>query len=249
VKTDRLDGVLLIDKPQGITSHGVIARLRHLLAMKKIGHAGTLDPMATGLLIVLLGNATKISQYLVGLSKCYEGTMKLGVSTDSHDADGAIMKTHAVGVVALEDLRALAGEFLGDQFQLPPMFSAKKVNGQRLYKLARSGKEIERNTQFISIESFEIDNLRDDEVDFFVHCSKGTYVRTLANDFGERLGCGAHLVALCRTAVGDFSLENALTLDEIEQMPSDELVERLIPRYVAVPSRVVSNCGDSEEAD
>jgi tRNA pseudouridine55 synthase len=239
VNTGNLDGVLLVDKPRGITSHDVIAKLRHLLGIKKIGHVGTLDPMATGLLIILIGPTTKISQYLMDLPKGYEGTMKLGISTDSHDMEGKILANHEVEGISLEGLKNLAGEFLGDQYQMPPMFSAKKVNGQKLYKLARKGKTIDREPRFIHISAFEIDDLRDDEVDFFVHCSKGTYVRTLVNDFGERLKCGAHLSRLCRTTIGDFSINDALTMEEISQTPIFELSKRLIPAYDVVPSQVV----------
>jgi tRNA pseudouridine55 synthase len=239
VNTSNLDGVLLVDKPRGITSHDVIANLRHLLGIKKIGHVGTLDPMATGLLIILIGRTTKISQYLIDLSKGYKGTMKLGISTDSHDMEGRILENHAVEGVSLEGLKNLAGEFLGDQYQTPPMFSAKKVNGQKLYKLARKGKTIDREPRFIHVSTFEIDDLRDDEVDFFVHCSKGTYVRTLVNDFGERLKCGAHLSRLCRTTIGDFSINDALTIEEISQTPIFELSKRLIPAYDVIPSQVI----------
>ncbi|MDR0692991.1 MAG: tRNA pseudouridine(55) synthase TruB [Puniceicoccales bacterium] len=239
MNTGNLDGVLLVDKPRGITSHDVIAKLRHLLGIKKIGHVGTLDPMATGLLIILIGPTTKISQYLMDLPKGYEGTMKLGISTDSHDMEGKILANHEVEGISLEGLKNLAGEFLGDQYQMPPMFSAKKVNGQKLYKLARKGKTIDREPRFIHISAFEIDDLRDDEVDFFVHCSKGTYVRTLVNDFGERLKCGAHLSRLCRTTIGDFSINDALTMEEISQTPIFELSKRLIPAYDVVPSQVV----------
>jgi tRNA pseudouridine55 synthase len=195
--------------------------------------------MATGLLIILIGRTTKISQYLVDLSKGYEGTMKLGISTDSHDMEGKILENHDVEGISLEGLKILAGEFIGDQYQMPPMFSAKKVNGQKLYELARKGKTIDREPRFIHISAFEIDDLRDDEVDFFVHCSKGTYVRTLVNDFGERLKCGAHLSRLCRTTVGDFSIDDALTMEEISQTPIFELSKRLIPAYDVVPSQVV----------
>ncbi|MDR2776713.1 MAG: tRNA pseudouridine(55) synthase TruB [Puniceicoccales bacterium] len=239
MNTSNLDGVLLVDKPRGITSHDVIARLRRLLGVKKIGHVGTLDPMATGLLIVLIGRTTKISQYLVDLSKGYKGTMKLGISTDSHDMEGKILESHDVKGVSLKGLKNLADEFLGDQYQMPPMFSAKKVNGQKLYKLARKGKTVDREPQFIRISAFKIDNLRNDEVDFFVQCSKGTYVRTLVNDFGERLKCGAHLSQLCRTTIGDFSINDALTMEEISQTPIFELSKRLIPAYDVVPSRVM----------
>jgi tRNA pseudouridine55 synthase len=243
VNADYLDGVLLVNKPRGVMSHGVIAVLRKLLGIKKIGHAGTLDPMATGLLIILIGRATKISQYLIGLPKRYEGTMKFGISTNSHDADGAVTKIREIKNITLGNIKNIAMDFIGDQYQIPPMFSAKKVNGQKLYNLARKGRDVERSPQFIRVDAFEIGDLRGDEADFFIHCSKGTYVRTLVNDFGERLQCGAHLSRLCRTGVEDFSLEAALTLEEIMKMSPMEIARRLIPAYEAVPSRVVQTGG------
>ncbi|MDR2778856.1 MAG: tRNA pseudouridine(55) synthase TruB [Puniceicoccales bacterium] len=234
-----LDGVLLVNKPRGITSHDVVAQLRSLLGIKKIGHVGTLDPMATGLLIILIGRTTKISQYLVDLSKGYAGTMTLGISTDSHDMEGMILETHEVKNITIEILKSLANEFLGDQYQIPPMFSAKKVNGQKLYELARKGRTIDREPQFIHIDTFDIDNLHDNKANFFVHCTKGTYVRTLVNDFGIRLKCGAHLSQLCRTTIGDFSVNDALTMEEINQTSIFELSKRLIPAYDVVPSQII----------
>jgi tRNA pseudouridine55 synthase len=234
-----LDGVLLVDKERGVTSHGVIARLRKIFGVKRIGHAGTLDPMATGLLIILIGRSTKISQHLIGLPKCYSGTMKLGIATDSHDAEGTITGVREVSGIALDDIENLAKNFIGDQHQIPPMFSAKKVNGKRLYDLARKGKTVERNPQFIRIDAFEIHDLRGDEVDFSVHCSKGTYVRTLANDFGERLGCGAHLIALRRTQIENFSVDDALGIGEIETMSPAMVAKVLIPSAQAVPPRII----------
>jgi tRNA pseudouridine55 synthase len=239
VNADNLDGVLLVDKPQWLTSHDVVARMRKHLGIARIGHAGTLDPMATGLLLILVGRATKISQYLVGLPKCYCGTMKLGVTTDSHDAEGEVMEVRGVENVTIDVLAALAKDFAGDQWQMPPMFSAKKINGKKLCDLARQGKTIERKPQFISVDAFDIVDLRGDEVDFFVRCSKGTYVRTLVNDFGDRLHCGAHLSMLCRTDVGDFSLDDALPVGEIEKMPIKAVRNRLIAAIEAIPSRIL----------
>lgn len=237
---EKLDGILLIDKPKGMTSHDVVAKVRRLFGIKKIGHAGTLDPMATGLLILLVGRATKISQYLIGLSKCYEGTMKLGIVTDSHDAEGSVIESHDVPEKTLDGLQELADTFLGDQYQVPPMFSAKKVNGQKLYKLARNGTTIEREPQFINIDTFDIDDINDDEVTFFVSCSKGTYVRTLVHDFGQKLGCGAHLIQLCRTDIENFSIEDAVTLERLESMNREEYSSVLIPIHKVVPPKVVN---------
>jgi tRNA pseudouridine55 synthase len=223
-----------------MTSHDVVAGLRRTLGIKKIGHAGTLDPMATGLLLVLIGRATRISQYLVGLSKCYRGTMKLGVSTDSHDIEGKVVAVGNAENITVDMIKDMAKNFIGDQLQTPPMFSAKKINGKKLCDLARKGKVVDRDPQFIRVHSLEITDHRGDEIDFFVHCSKGTYVRTLVNDLGERLQCGAHLISLCRTTVGNFTIENALTLEEIEKMSIGEVADKLIPPWEAIPSQIVN---------
>ena len=225
---DDLSGILLINKPKGITSHDVIDSIRKRFRIKKVGHAGTLDPMATGLLIVLIGKATKISQHATELSKTYEGTMKLGEITDSHDAEGTVIERRTVNDINPNVVAELAKKFLGDQYQVPPMFSAKKINGQKLYKLARNGQVVARKPQVIHIFSFDIVDIRNAEIDFSVTCSKGTYVRTLANDFGEKLGCGAHLIRLCRTKIGDLSVENSLTMDEILNMRAEDLKKHIL---------------------
>jgi tRNA pseudouridine55 synthase len=237
VNANHLNGVLLINKPSSMTSHRVVDNIRRILEIEKVGHTGTLDPMATGLLLILIGGATKISQDLIGLPKCYEGTMKLGVSTDSHDIDGEVTEIRNVGIITLDNIKSVASTFLGDQYQVPPMFSAKKIDGKKLYELARKGKEVERAPQPIRIDSFEIHGVRGDEVDFSISCSKGTYVRTLVNDFGQCLMCGAHLSRLRRTKIGNFSLSDASDLDEIWKLPIAEVAKRLIPMHEAVPPR------------
>ncbi len=234
-----LAGILLVDKPQGITSHDVVAKMRRVLQMKKIGHAGTLDPMATGLLLILVGKATKTSQYLMSLDKEYIGTIKLGETTDSQDADGEILVTKPVPDLKETDVAKTMQEFLGDQYQTPPMFSAKKINGQKLYNLARKGKEVEREPRFIHISRYEITKFALPEISFIVRSSKGAYIRTLAHDLGERLGCGGHLSALRRTAVGQFRAEASSTIETIESMPSSELRRKLIPVTQAVPSHAL----------
>ena len=223
-----LDGILLIDKSTGMTSHDVVAILRKILHIKKFGHSGTLDPLATGLLITLIGKGTKLSDSLIGLPKTYEGVIKLGMATDSYDAEGAVTSTAAVPPISNDTLDQLANDFIGEQYQVPPMFSAKKINGQKLYKLARAGKTVERPPQLINIYDFKITNFDGSEMTFFVHCSKGTYVRTLANDIGIKLGCGAHLKSLRRTTIGNFSVENALTLDSIRQLSYEEILNHVI---------------------
>ncbi len=237
VPAQELEGVLLVDKPRDHTSHDVVARLRGKLRMKRIGHAGTLDPMATGLLVILLGKATKLSQYLVAVDKEYEGTIELGKITDSQDADGQVMETRVVPPLTEAEIRAAIQGFLGDQYQTPPMFSAIKIDGVPLYKRARRGEEVEREPRFIRVMSWEISNLVLPRFDFRLACTKGTYVRTLAHDLGQKLGCGAHLAALRRTAVGAFSVANALTLDQIETLSPVELKPRLIPAHTAAPAQ------------
>lgn len=230
---------MLIDKPKGITAHDVVDRVRRKLRMKRVGHAGTLDPNATGLMILLIGKATKLSQYLMGLDKVYEGTIFLGASTNTHDVDGDILAEAEVPVISEEEMQALLHTFLGDQYQTPPMFSAKKVDGVPLYKLARKGKEIEREPRLIRVASFSLDRWEPPELDFTVACSKGTYVRTLAHDLGDKIGCGAYLKELRRVEIERFQIEDSLELDEFEEMESTEIRRWLIPSYQAVPSTVL----------
>jgi tRNA pseudouridine55 synthase len=231
-----MEGVLLVDKPKGLTSHDVVYRLRRKLGMKKIGHAGTLDPMATGLLIMLIGKATRISQYLISTDKVYEGEATLGVITDSQDAEGEIMETRPVPELSEAQVKDVMKGFLGDQYQTPPMHSAIKVDGVKLYHLARKGEEIEREPRFIRIVSFNLTSFAPPKLTFTLHCTKGTYVRTVANDLGQKLGCGAHLSALRRTASGKFNLSDGLTLEAIEQLSLPDIEKRLIPVYEAAPS-------------
>lgn len=238
-QTDTPEGILLVDKPQGITSHDVVSKLRRVFHMKKIGHAGTLDPMATGLLLMLIGKATKVSQYLMSMDKEYTGTILLGQSTDSQDADGEVVDVRPVPELSEENVLKEMKTFLGDQYQTPPMFSAKKINGQKLYKLARQGKTVEREPRVINISKFELARFAPPELDFLVACSKGTYVRTIANDLGERLGCGGHLCGLRRTGVGKFRIEKADTIEAIEAMSPSALRKRLIPVLQAVPSHAL----------
>ena len=230
--TDTLEGILLVDKPQGITSHDVVSRIRRVYHMKKVGHAGTLDPMASGLLLILIGKATKASQYLMSL-------VKLGVSTDSQDAEGEITKERPVPELTEEQVKAEIKTFMGDQYQTPPMFSAKKINGQKLYKLARQGKIVEREPRVIHISRFDLTKYALPELSFLVGTSKGAYVRTIAHDLGEKFGCGGHLNELRRTAIGQFRIENAAKIEELEVMSPSTLRNRLIPVIQALPSHAL----------
>jgi tRNA pseudouridine55 synthase len=234
------EGILLVDKPSGITSHDIVDRLRRKLKMKKIGHAGTLDPLATGLMIMLIGKATKVSQFLISLDKAYEGTFKLGVETDSQDSDGEVVETKDLPENLSEEMIEDAmKEFLGDQYQTPPMFSAKKINGVPLYKMARKGKTVEREPRVIRINELSLQGWDSPEGRFFMDCSKGTYVRTVFHDLGQKLDCGGHLTSLRRTKINDFSIEGVPTLEEIETMGTGEFQSLLIPVREAVPAHVL----------
>jgi tRNA pseudouridine55 synthase len=231
-----MEGILLVDKPGDHTSHDVVARLRGKLRMKRIGHAGTLDPMATGLLVILVGKATRVSQYLMSLDKEYEGTIELGKVTDTQDADGEVLETQPVPPLTLAEITAAIAGMLGDQYQTPPMYSAVKIDGVPLYKSARKGVEVEREPRFIRVMSWEVTGLALPRFDFRLRCTKGTYVRTLAHDLGRKLGCGAHLAALRRTASDKFHVSQALTLDQINALSLPEIEKRLIAPRDAVPS-------------
>jgi len=236
---DDPEGILLVDKPQGITSHDVVDRCRRLFRIKKVGHAGTLDPMATGLLLILIGRATKVSQYLMSMDKEYVGTVRLGIETDSQDADGEVVAEKPVPELSEEDLKAAMKTFLGDQYQTPPMYSAKKINGQPLYKLARKGQTVEREPRVIRINRFELTGFELPLVRFVVGSSKGAYVRTIAHDLGQKLGCGGHLCELRRTGVGEFRIEKGTTLDELAELSPTSLRRKLLPVRQAVPSHVL----------
>jgi tRNA pseudouridine55 synthase len=246
-----MDGVLIIDKPAGITSHDVVARVRHILQVRRVGHTGTLDPFATGVLVILVGRATRLAQFLSGLEKEYEAVIRLGYATDTGDVTGKRLQDDFKTTGkrwSKEEIEAALESLRGDIDQVPPMFSAKKQGGRKLYELARRGEEVERKPVLVCIHKFEAikptgellkDNL-DGTFDFEVRvaCSAGTYVRTLAEDFGKRLQTGAHLAELRRTRVGDFEVQQAQTLEQLkvnfaEQslgkvlLPPDDALSRL----------------------
>lgn len=208
-------GVLLVDKPQGWTSFDVVKKVRGTLRVKKVGHAGTLDPMATGLLILCSGPMTRSIDTFQALVKQYEGSLRLGAVTASYDAETPEEQHRPVGKLRIEDVRSAAQRYEGDIAQLPPMYSAVKVDGRRLYSLARKGKEVERKPRTVHVARFEITGAEFPDVHFRVTCSKGTYVRTLAHDLGQDLGCGAYLTALRRTAIGSFFADEAWSIDAI----------------------------------
>jgi tRNA pseudouridine55 synthase len=223
------DGALLIDKPAGPTSHDVVDALRAHLGLKKVGHAGTLDPNATGLLILLLGRGTKLSEKLMSSDKVYEGNLELGTETDSYDADGKVTQRNPVPELTLDQLNEAADSFLGDQMQMPPMVSAIKKGGVPLYKLARRGLEVEREPRLVHLYAFRFTDYIAPNGWFRVACTKGTYVRSLAFDLGRKLGCGAHLRHLRRVGSGMFEVADALEFESAIQQTPAELQTRVIP--------------------
>jgi tRNA pseudouridine55 synthase len=230
---DSINGVLLVDKGPDMTSHDVVAVARRCLRTKKIGHCGTLDPMATGMLILVIGSATKIQDLLMAEQKEYVGSMKLGVSTNSQDREGEIVSERPVPELTREQLMAAVNQFKGDFYQMPPMVSAIKINGVPLYKLARKGQEVEREPRFVRVFDSEVTRFESPEVDFRVVCSKGFYVRTYAHDIGEKLGCGAHLTALRRTRSGHFKLEpgKCVTFEMLKGGDREGVMQALMSLY------------------
>jgi tRNA pseudouridine55 synthase len=217
-------GVLLVDKPEGPSSARVVHKVKAILGAKKVGHLGTLDPFASGLLLLGVNQGTKIADIFLSAAKSYQGVMALGVETDSQDGTGKVLQTRAVPAIGAAELKALEEKFTGEIKQVPPMFSALKRDGVRLYQLARQGKEIPREPRAVKIETLRLKKAADAEIEFEVTCSRGTYVRTLAADMGTFLGCGAHLKSLRRTACGPLLVRQAITLDELEQIRSVEKI-------------------------
>ncbi|MGE5491298.1 MAG: tRNA pseudouridine(55) synthase TruB [Actinomycetota bacterium] len=224
----QVDGVLLLDKPIGLSSNDALQKARRLFSAAKGGHTGTLDPLASGLLPLCFGEATKFSADLLDADKTYEATLKLGVITDSGDAEGQILSTRPVAATEADILAALP-RFSGDILQVPPMYSALKRGGRPLYELARQGIEVEREARPVTIHAIELLDFAGDSLSLRVKCSKGTYIRVLAADLGEALGCGAHLTALRRTGVGPLSLDGSVTLADLEAMAEEDRQARLQP--------------------
>jgi tRNA pseudouridine55 synthase len=222
------DGVLLVDKAEGMTSHDVVAIVRRQLGIKKVGHCGTLDPIATGLLLLTIGRGTKVQDLLMSEDKEYVGTLTLGTTTGTQDREGEVIETKPVPQLSEEQIRAAFDKFRGDFYQMPPMVSAKKHGGVPLYKLARQGKVVEREPRFVHVYRYTIDRVALPDVDFSVLCSKGFYVRTYAHDIGEVLGCGAHLKSLRRTKSGRFDVTNAIGVDQIKNSGREEIVQRIL---------------------
>ena len=256
-----MDGALIVDKPEGMTSHTVVAHVRRIVGIRRVGHTGTLDPFATGVLVVLIGKATRLVQFLSGAEKQYEAVVRFGVTTDTGDITGRELE-RSVGAPTLSDLTAAQidsaiASLRGEIEQVPPMYSAKKVKGRRLYELARRGEEIERQPVRVNIKAFEVVashdlslRMNDDrtaDLKVNVVCSAGTYIRTLAEDLGKRLGVGAHLAALRRTRAGAFAIAEAHTLDQLKEMAeTNSLQSAIITPDTAVSHLAALKLDDDE---
>ena len=226
---NKVDGILVVDKPMDWTSYDVVNCIKRRFNVEKIGHCGTLDPIATGLLVILLGKGTKLQDQFMGQDKVYAATMRLGVETDSEDRTGQVIATADCSAVTEAQIRETTQSFIGPQLQTPPMVSAIKLHGQPLYKLARKGQTVERQPREITIHSFDVTRVALPDVDFTVRCTKGTYVRTICADFGRKLGCGAHMLELRRLQSGSFNLDNAVTIDQIKAWELPDLQNHLLP--------------------
>ena len=231
-----MNGLLILDKPSGMTSHDVVARVRRMTAEQSVGHLGTLDPMATGVLPLLLGKFTRLAQFFNSSEKAYTGTIRFGFATDTYDAEGQPVGEARTVVLNLDQLRAIAAQFQGEIEQMPPAFSAKKIEGKPAYKLARAGKTPELKPVRIHVETFTIERVEEDRAEFSMRISAGGYVRAIAHSMGEALGCGAHLAALRRTAAGPFLLDQAIPLKEAECRAAGGLLEqRLVHPRTLLP--------------
>jgi tRNA pseudouridine55 synthase len=222
-----MNGLLVLDKPSGLTSHDIVSIVRRATGERSIGHLGTLDPMATGVLPLLLGKHTRLAQFFGKAEKHYTGTMRFGFATDTFDAEGTPTTEPMPFTQSLSELQTLAMRFQGAMDQVPPIYSAKKINGVPAHKLARAGKDVPVKPARITIHNFEITSLDADLAEFTMHVSAGGYVRSVAHELGEQAGCGAHLAALRRTQAGDFSLAQAITVDELKAMSLAEIEQRL----------------------
>jgi len=225
-----IDGALVINKPKGKTSHDVVDAVRHLAGFRQIGHLGTLDPLATGVLVLLLGRATRLVQFYAGRRKRYEAGFRFGFATDTYDSDGEAQGPDAPPALDAATVEKFAAERIGRFEQMPPSFSAKKVKGRPAYELARKKQAVELKAVEVEIYEYKLREIEGSIARFFIECSSGTYIRSLAHEMGQRIGCGAHLAEITRTAVGEFSLEQAITLEELaEAKLAGKFADRLIP--------------------
>lgn len=242
-----MNGLLVIDKPGGMTSHDVVGRLRRITGERSIGHLGTLDPMATGVLPLLIGKFTRLAQYFSSAEKSYTGAIRFGFSTDTYDAEGERTGPEMNPVLTLDQVRAAAGRFHGEMEQMPPPYSAKKIDGTPAYKLAREGKHVELKAATVRIDSFEITGLEGAEASFTISISAGGYVRAVVHELGQELGCGAHLGRLRRTQAGLFTLAEAHTLEELEPLAGNvEKLEKLCVHPRSLLPEMPSVTGDAQ---
>lgn len=236
-----MNGVLIVDKPKSLTSHDVVNRVRRIVQHRSVGHLGTLDPLATGVLPLVIGNLTRIAQFYVGSDKTYEGVARFGFATNTYDADGELIGEIKTPSLSLVELKKLGEQFVGVVEQVPPPFSAKKINGVRAYELARKNRPVALDPVRIEVKELEIMTVLDDRVTFRAHVSSGTYIRCIVHELGQRLGCGGHLESLRRTTVGEFRIEDAHTLDQVSKAATSGEVEellihprKLLPQFPAV---------------
>jgi tRNA pseudouridine55 synthase len=224
-----VNGLLILDKPGGMTSHDVVARVRRATGEQSVGHLGTLDPMATGVLPLLLGKYTRLAQFFLTSEKAYAGTMRFGFATDTYDAEGQTVGEVRPVALTLDDVRAEAAKFRGELWQMPPPYSAKKIEGKPAYKLARAGKTPELKPVKITVEAFAIESVEGDTARFTMRISAGGYVRAVAHAMGQAMGCGAHLASLRRTAAGGFTLDQAMTVEAMEALAAERKIEDRMP--------------------
>ena len=239
----QINGILLLDKPHGFSSNQALQKIKWLLQAAKAGHTGTLDPLATGLLPLCFGEATKFAHYLTDADKTYVATVKFGITTTTGDAEGEVLSTSPVNVSRI-DFEKVCQQFVGEISQTPPMYSALKFEGKALYEYARAGVEIERQARPVTIHSIDVNSFAEDVATITVTCSKGTYIRTLAEDIGKQLGCGAHLIGLRRTATANYKISQAVTLEQFEAMSNEERLAALAPPDSAVqylPAIILDN--------
>jgi len=222
-----ISGILNVNKPSGMTSHDVVDRVRRILRQRRVGHAGTLDPLATGVLLVCVGQATRLAEYLVDTTKVYRARLRLGLTTDTHDAEGKVVAEAPVQATE-EEVRRVLANFLGSLEQVPPMYSALKHQGTPLYKLARQSIEVEREPRRVEIHELLLEDWSPPQLTIRIACSSGTYIRALARDLGQALGCGAHVAALTRLACGPFTLEEAISLEELAQAAGEGRLEEVM---------------------
>lgn len=237
------DGIMLVDKPSGPTSHDIVAMIRRHFRFDKVGHGGTLDPQATGLLVILIERGTKLSSSFLNSDKTYEGMIRFGISTDTQDAQGKVTREADCSMLTKDIVLEAMLKFTGDLMQAPPMVSAAKKDGVPLYKLARQGKTVERQERLIHIYKFDLVDFTPPRARFVLQCTKGTYARTICSDLGDKLGCGAHLEQLRRTRSGDMKVEDAISMEDLGKMNKEQVLARIIPLHKVTIQKAMHPAG------